>query len=139
MSGAIEPNAQSSVLIRPFPLPGRLVQLACRELDLSNGAQDQLLPLRGLRDLPRPWDLATCETPQLRKEVWSWLQAVVTWLNHKCVWTLPTSSRCAGPSIPTWCTRSPFWQTNAAARAPASRVTPYRSGTATACQRSQNG
>jgi hypothetical protein len=64
-----------------------LVQLAYRELELvSNGAQDQLLALRDLRDLPRPWDLASCETPQLRKEVWSWLEAVVIWLNQEYVW-----------------------------------------------------
>src|SRR5829696_8496630 len=74
------------VLIEPFPVPGRLVQLAYRELELvSNGAQDQLLALRELRDLPRPWDPATCQTPQLRKEVWSWLEAV-TWLNQEYVW-----------------------------------------------------
>jgi hypothetical protein len=52
---------------------------------VSNGAQDQLLAFRDLRDLPRPWDPATCETPQLRKEVRSWLEAVVTWLNHEYV------------------------------------------------------
>jgi hypothetical protein len=87
VTGAIEPNVESSVLIRPFPAPGRLVQLAYRELELvSNGAQDQLLALRDLRDLPRPWDPASCETPQLRKEIWSWLEAVVTWLNHEYVW-----------------------------------------------------
>jgi hypothetical protein len=87
LTGDIEPNPQTSVLIEPFPLPGRLVQLAYRELELvSNGAQDQLLALTDLRDLPRPWDPATCETPQLRKEVWSWLEAVVTWLNREYVW-----------------------------------------------------
>jgi hypothetical protein len=64
-----------------------LVQLAYRELDLvSDGAQDQLLALRDLRDLPRPWDPSTCRTAQLRKEIWSWLEAVVTWLNHEYVW-----------------------------------------------------
>ena len=70
MTDAIEPNAQPSVLIQSFPVPGKLVQLAYRELELvSNGAQDQLLALRDLRDLPRPWNPATCQTPQLRKQV----------------------------------------------------------------------
>jgi hypothetical protein len=87
VTGAIEPNAQCSVLIKPFPVPGRLVRLAYRELELaSDGAQDQLPALRELRELPRPWDPATCETPQLRQEVWSWLEAVVIWLNHEYVW-----------------------------------------------------
>jgi hypothetical protein len=75
------------VLIQPFPQPGRLVQLAYRELDLATRRQqDHLLPLRDLANVPRPWDLGTCETPQLRKEVWSWLEAIVTWLNHEYVW-----------------------------------------------------
>ncbi len=87
MTAAVEPNPQTRVLIQPFPVPGRLVQLAYRELDLvSNGAQDQLLALKDLRDLPRPWDPASCQTPQLRKEVWFWLEAVVTWLNQEYVW-----------------------------------------------------
>jgi hypothetical protein len=87
VNGPIVPDRDSRLLIQPFPQPGKLVQLAYRELELvSNGKQDQLLALRDLRDLPRPWDPATCQTPQLRKEVWSWLEAVVTWLNHEYVW-----------------------------------------------------
>jgi hypothetical protein len=87
VTAVIEPNAQTRVLIQPFPVPGRLVQLAYRELDLiSNGAQDQLLAVRDLKDLPRPWDPGTCQTPQLRKEVWFWFEAVVTWLNHEYIW-----------------------------------------------------
>jgi len=74
-------------LLQPFPQPGRLVQLAYRQLDLATGRQqDQLLPLHDLANLQRPWDPATCQTLQLRREVWSWLEAVVTWLNHDHVW-----------------------------------------------------
>ena len=87
MTGAVEPGPNSMVLIEPFPQPGRLVQLAYRELDLAaSRQQDHLLPLRDKGNVPRPWDLGSCETPQLRKEVWSWLEAVVTWLNHEYVW-----------------------------------------------------
>jgi hypothetical protein len=51
--------------------------MAYRELDLATSRQqDHLLPLRDLANVPRPWDLGTCETPQLRKEVWSWLEAI---------------------------------------------------------------
>ena len=74
-------------MLTAFPLPGRLVHLAYRELDLAtNIAQDQLLAPRDLGNLQRPWDLATGRTPQLRSEVWSWLEAVVTWLNHEYIW-----------------------------------------------------
>jgi hypothetical protein len=64
------------VLIQPFPQPGGLVQMAYRELDLlTSRQQGHLLPLRDLANVPRPRDLGTCET-QLRKEVWSWLEAI---------------------------------------------------------------
>jgi hypothetical protein len=87
MTGALCPGADSMALVQPFPEPGRLLQLAYRELDLATSRyQDHLLPLRDLATLPRPWDPRTCQTPQLRKEVWSWLEAVVTWLNHEHVW-----------------------------------------------------
>ena len=36
--------------------------------------------------LPRPWDPPTCVDPDLRAELWEWLEAVVTWLNHEYVW-----------------------------------------------------
>ena len=87
MTDAIGPSAQPMVLVQPFPRPGRLVQLAYRELDLATSRQqDHLLPLRDQSSLQRPWDPATCQTPKLRKEVWFWLEAVVTWLNREYVW-----------------------------------------------------
>jgi TraM recognition site of TraD and TraG len=69
VTGPFGPGRDSMVLIQPFPQSGRLVQLAYRELDLATSRQqDHLLPLRDLANVPRPWDLGTCETPQLRKE-----------------------------------------------------------------------
>jgi hypothetical protein len=32
------------------------------------------------RLLQRPWELATCSTPQLRQQLWCWLDAGVDWL-----------------------------------------------------------
>ena len=87
MTGIVGPGVDSMALLQPFPQPGRLVQLAYRQLDLATSRQqDHLLPLRDLANVTRPWDLGTCQTPQLRKEIWSWLEAVVTWLNHEYVW-----------------------------------------------------
>jgi hypothetical protein len=66
VTGAVEPGPNSMVLIEPFPQPGRLVQLAYRELDLAaTRQQDHLLLLRALANVPRPWDLGSCRTPQL--------------------------------------------------------------------------
>ena len=140
MTRAIELNVESRVLIQPFPVPGRLGHLAYRELDvISSGAQDQLLALRDLRELPAALGPVTCETPQLRKEVWSWLEAVVTSLNHEYAGTLPMSSRRAGRNILTWCTSSRFWQISVTAPVKRSAVTRWRSGTATACPSLLNG
>jgi hypothetical protein len=81
------PTLDPMVLVQPFPQPGRLVQSAYGKLDLATSRhQDHLLPLHDQATLPRPWDPATCQTPQLRKELWLWLEAVVTWLNHEHVW-----------------------------------------------------
>ena len=42
--------------------------------------------LGSVEDLPRPWQPATCESVDLREEVWDWLDAVVDWLNTEYVW-----------------------------------------------------
>jgi len=74
-------------LAQPFPRPGRLVDHAYRELSISvNGTPEQIKALGDLRKLPRPWDPPTCTHPDLRLEVWVWLDDVVTWLNHEHIW-----------------------------------------------------
>ncbi len=74
-------------LAQPFPRPGRLVDHAYRELSISvNGTPEQIKALGDLRRLPRPWDPPTCTHPDLRLEVWVWLDDVVTWLNHDHIW-----------------------------------------------------
>jgi len=37
-------------------------------------------------ELPKPWDVATCEDLDLRRDVWDWYDRVVTWFNHEYVW-----------------------------------------------------
>lgn len=74
-------------LVQPFPRPGRLVEHAYWELQIAaTGTPDQIKALGDLRRLPRPWDPPTCTHPDLRLEVWVWLDEVVTWLNHEYVW-----------------------------------------------------
>jgi hypothetical protein len=73
-------------LVRPFPPPGRAVQLAYRELHLAaTGTPEQRTALGDTARLPRPWAPATCTEPQLRAELWHWLDTVVTWINHQLV------------------------------------------------------
>lgn len=75
-------------MIVSFPRPGRRVEHACTELDLAAGAgtRQQQTALGDPRLLARPWDPASCIDPQLRAEIWQWLEQVVTWLNHEYVW-----------------------------------------------------
>ena len=68
------------LLVQPFPAPGKLVALAYRELDrAATGSPEQILALGDARLLPRPSEPATCRTPQLREQLWLWLDAVVDW------------------------------------------------------------
>ncbi|RYV50995.1 hypothetical protein [Pengzhenrongella frigida] len=61
---------------------------AYAELDLAGGGGtlQQRNALGDPRLLARPWDPATCVDPQLRAELWQWLEQVVAWLNHEYAW-----------------------------------------------------
>lgn len=76
----------STALVEPFPVPGRRVRLAYRELQIAeSGTDEQRRALGDLSALARPWDPATCTAPDLRWELWQWLDAVASWLNHQYV------------------------------------------------------
>ena len=80
-------NPSRSPLAQPFPRPGRLVEYAYRELSIAaNGTPEQIEALGDTRGLPRPWDPPSCTHPNLRLELWVWLDDVVTWLNHEHIW-----------------------------------------------------
>ena len=75
------------LMVNPFPRPGRKVELAYKELALAqHGTDDEKKALGPVVDLPKPWDPETCQDPDLRNEVWAWLEDVVTWLNHEYTW-----------------------------------------------------
>ena len=87
MSTEPTPGPQPRSLARAFPRPGRLVDHAYWELNIAaNGTPEQVKALGDLRSLPRPWDPPTCTHPDLRLEVWVWLDDVVTWINHEHIW-----------------------------------------------------
>lgn len=75
------------LMVLPFPTPGSRVRLAYHELNLViNGTNEHKKALGPVSDLPRPWEPETCQDPDLRHEVWTWLENVVTWLNHEYAW-----------------------------------------------------
>ncbi len=75
-------------MIDAFPRAGRRIEHAYAELELAAGAgtRQQQDALGDPRLLARPWDPASCVDPQLRAEIWQWLEQVVTWLNREYVW-----------------------------------------------------
>ncbi|MFC3687276.1 hypothetical protein [Aquipuribacter hungaricus] len=97
------PAARSSTgpLVAPFPQPAQLVRLAYRELHIAaTGTKEQIDALGDLAQLPRPWDPASCLQPQLRRQVWDWLEQVVTWLNAEYVWDAETAVLPCWPQHP---------------------------------------
>lgn len=77
----------TSDLVAAFPTPGPLLGLAYRSLWLaSEGSDNQKAAVGDPSQLAKPWDPPTCRQPQLRAELWAWLDAVVTWLNREYVW-----------------------------------------------------
>jgi hypothetical protein len=88
-------------MLAGFPRPGRLVEHAYRELDLAmNGNATQRGALGDVTALPRPWDPTSCLNRALRAEVWTWLDQVVTWLNHEYVWAADTTIPSCWPRHP---------------------------------------
>lgn len=74
-------------MARAFPTTGPLIDLAHRELLLAaNGTKLQIKALGNPQLLPRPWDPPTCRNAELRKQLWSWIEDVVTWFNTEYVW-----------------------------------------------------
>lgn len=75
-------------LVWPFPMPtSERILEAYWDLDLiETGTDLQRERLGNAGDLPRPWDLASCTDPDLRRDVWQWYEDVVTWFNHEYVW-----------------------------------------------------
>lgn len=87
MTPDLDTRATPRSLTSEFPRHGPLLRLAFRELNLAaNGTPEQVAALGDLSVLPRPWDPATCRTPELRRELWTWLDAVVTWLITQYSW-----------------------------------------------------
>ena len=80
------PDAEAG-LVRAFPTPGPLLGTAYRDLYLAaEGSDNQKATIGDPNLLPKPWDPPTCRNPQLRAELWTWLDAVVIWVNHEYVW-----------------------------------------------------
>lgn len=75
------------VMVAGFPNPGPALEQAYDELNIAQyGTDTEKRFLPPLRAMPRPWDPPTCTDPDLRAQLWEWLEQVVTWLNREYVW-----------------------------------------------------
>ena len=96
---ATEPAEQP--MTRAFPEGGALLRLAYRELNMAaNGTKEQKNAIGNPHLLPRPWDPASCLNADLRKQIWAWLEDVVTWLNREYVWDIGAVIPCCWPQHP---------------------------------------
>lgn len=83
------PRAAAEAVVRAFPDITEPMRQAYRALwprpeDKIN--EDEVRQLGTLDALPRPWDITTCLDPRLRRDVWTWLEQVVDWINTECAW-----------------------------------------------------
>lgn len=87
MKPMTSPDRTPGPMVAPFPHPGRQLEQAYRELDIAlNGTDEQRKALGSLKMLPRPWDPDSLTRPQLRRELWDWLEAFTIRLNAEYVW-----------------------------------------------------
>jgi hypothetical protein len=77
----------ASQLTLGFPSAGARIQKAYANIrEAQDGNDDRQGKLGHLSDLPRPWDPATCLDPELREQLWIWLDEVAEWINSEYVW-----------------------------------------------------
>jgi hypothetical protein len=95
------PDRDRRPLARPFPPAGLRVEHAYRELHLAaTGTLQQIAALGDLTRLPRPWDPPTCTQPDLRAELWHWLDDVADWVNTEYVWDVTDTIPACWPAHP---------------------------------------
>jgi hypothetical protein len=87
--------------------------------------------------LPRPWEPATCRTPQLRRQLWLWLDAVVDWLLTD-VWEATDTIPACWPEHPHLVHQIAVLADQRRRAGHAFTVTRWRNGTATTCRPSPN-
>lgn len=80
-------NQPTAALLDPFPAPSQRLDFAYFQLHLAlNGSPAERKAVGDPARLPRPWLPDTCTDPQLRRDLWAWLDAVTIWLNQEYTW-----------------------------------------------------
>jgi hypothetical protein len=99
--GGADSAAAGQAIAKPFPPIGSRIRQAYRELFLAgHGTPEQRQAVGPSGLLARPWDPPSCEDPNLRAEVWAWLDDVVAWVNSEYVWDVRTMIPTCWPQHP---------------------------------------
>lgn len=73
--------------IEGFPSHGPVLARAFHDLYLAQSGTEIEKRRIGLpANLPHPWDPPSCTDQALRWELWTWLDAVATWINTEYCW-----------------------------------------------------
>lgn len=74
------------VIVSRFPEPPATIRQALIVLQVIRiGDREAIADLGDIRDVPRPWDPASCPD-DLREQLWRWLDDVATWINQEYSW-----------------------------------------------------
>ena len=86
--GELAHQLTGEAIVTAFPMPGPMLEGAYWKLRTAKGeATPALTAVLGPPEhLPRPWIPASCYEPELRKQLWEWLEAVAVWLNEQYTW-----------------------------------------------------
>ena len=82
-------NDAPQILSRFPQPPGQVRQALVTLAILRSGDPEAIAELGDTRDLPRPWDPATCP-PELRQQLWLWCDDVAGWINREYNWKTTT-------------------------------------------------
>lgn len=74
------------LMASPFPTPSGVIAGMLDELRIAAAATDETEhESRRVALLPRPWDPSSCP-PEIRRNVYVWLDEVVAWINEEHTW-----------------------------------------------------
>ena len=74
------------LLAEPFPAPPGIIATVLDELRIAAAATDETEhEARRVALLPRPWEPSGCP-PEIRRNVYGWLDEVVAWINEQHTW-----------------------------------------------------
>lgn len=74
------------MIVAPFPTPPDPVSEALNVLAvLRSGNQKRIELLGDRKNLPRPWNPASCPG-ELRADLWRWCDEIASWINREYAW-----------------------------------------------------